>query len=128
MKGKFCTAINCMDGRIQLPVISFLKAKFGVDFVDVISVPGPNKILSEGLDIQTIERLKKCVVISVKKHGSMVVAVSAHEDCAGNPVGKQVQLKELLCSVKVVKSWNFDVKLVALWVDKNWETTEIPLE
>ena len=128
MKGKFCTSINCMDGRIQLPVISFLKAKFGVDFVDVISVPGPNKILSEGLDIQTIERLKNCVGISVKKHGSMVVAVSAHEDCAGNPVGKQVQLKELLCSVKVVKSWNFDVKLVALWVDKNWETTEIPLE
>ncbi len=128
MKGKFCTSINCMDGRIQLPVISFLKAKFGVDFVDVISVPGPNKILSEGRDIQTIERLKNCVGISVKKHGSMVVAVSAHEDCAGNPVGKQVQLKELLCSVKVVKSWNFDVKLVALWVDKNWETTEIPLE
>ena len=125
---KFCTAINCMDGRVQLPVISFLKAKFGVDFVDVISVPGPNKILSEGLDIQTIERLKNCVGISVKKHGSMVVAVSAHEDCAGNPVGKQVQLKELLCSVKVVKSWNFDVKLVALWVDNNWETTEIPLE
>ena len=117
-----------MDDRIQLPVISFLKAKFGVDFVDVISVPGPNKILSEGLDIQTIERLKNCVGISVKKHGSMVVAVSAHEDCAGNTVGKQVQLKEFLCSVKVVKSWNFDVKLVDLWVDKNWETTEIPLE
>ena len=128
MKGKFCTAINCMDGRIQLPVISFLKTKFGVDFVDVITVPGPNKILSEGVDAKTIGNLKRCVGISVKKHGSEVVAVSAHEDCAGNSVEKQVQIEHLLCSVEVVKSWNFDVKIVALWVDKNWETTQIPTE
>ncbi|MHC5086790.1 MAG: carbonic anhydrase, partial [Planctomycetota bacterium] len=24
----FCTAINCMDGRVQLPVIPFLQNRF----------------------------------------------------------------------------------------------------
>ena len=38
----FCTAINCMDGRVQLPVIRFLQERFKVDYVDVISEPGPN--------------------------------------------------------------------------------------
>ena len=128
MKAKFCTAINCMDGRIQIPVISFLKNKFEVDFVDVITVPGPNKILSEGLDIQTIENLKSCVEISVKKHGSKVLALSAHYDCAGNPVEKQVQYQQLLASVERVKSWNFNIKLVALWIDKNWATKELPIQ
>ena len=125
MKGNFCTAINCMDGRIQLPVISFLKSKFGVDFVDVITFPGPNKVLSDGLDTKTIESLKSCVEISVKKHGSRVVSLSAHHDCAGNPVEKQVQFEQLLASVERVKSWNFNVQLVALWIDKNWEIHEI---
>ena len=128
MKEKFCTAINCMDGRIQVPVIDFLKSKLEVDFVDIVTVPGPNKILSEGLDIQTIERIKSCVGLSVKKHGSMVVAVSAHEDCAGNPVDTQVQLEQLLSAVKVIKSWNFKVKLIALWINKNGETKEISTE
>lgn len=117
-----------MDGRIQLPVINYLKSKLKLDFVDVITVPGPNKILSEGLDTQTIEKIKSCVEISVKKHGSGVVALSAHHDCAGNPVGKQVQLEQLLSSVEVVKSWNFNVKLVVLWIDKNWEIKELSIE
>ncbi|GAB4379897.1 MAG: hypothetical protein Kow0042_29680 [Calditrichia bacterium] len=44
---RFCTAINCLDGRVQLPVIQHLKKRFKVDFVDVITEPGPNLILSE---------------------------------------------------------------------------------
>ena len=46
----FCTAINCMDGRTQLPVIEFLKDKFGVEFVDTITEPGPVRILADQPD------------------------------------------------------------------------------
>ena len=45
---KFCTAVNCMDGRVQLPVISYMMDRFGADCVDVISEPGPNRIIAEG--------------------------------------------------------------------------------
>ncbi|PVX23455.1 MAG: hypothetical protein CW716_12145 [Candidatus Bathyarchaeum sp.] len=125
MEEKFATAINCMDGRIQFPVINYLITKLGIDFVDVITEPGPNKILSEGTDLQAIERIKQCVGISIKKHGSKFVAMSAHHDCAGNPEEKESQVKQLLSSIEVIKSWNFDVKIIGLWIDDQWKTNEI---
>ncbi len=47
MKGIFATAINCMDGRVQIPAIEWLKRRHQIDYVDMITEPGPNKILSE---------------------------------------------------------------------------------
>jgi hypothetical protein len=42
----FCTVVNCIDGRVQLPVIEFLKNRFGVDFVDCITEAAPVRILA----------------------------------------------------------------------------------
>ena len=42
----FFTVINCMDGRVQLPVINYLKQKFNVEFIDTITEVGPNKIIA----------------------------------------------------------------------------------
>jgi hypothetical protein len=125
MEGKFGTAINCMDGRIQLSVIDYLKAKFGIDYVDVITEPGPTKVLSEGIDIDAIDRIKRCLEISIKKHESQVISLSAHYDCAGNPEKKDVQLKQLASSIRVIKSWCFGVDVIGLWIDDHWEATEI---
>ena len=43
----FFTAINCMDGRVQLPVIKYVQEKFDILFVDMITEPGPILYLSE---------------------------------------------------------------------------------
>ena len=56
MAEKFATAVNCMDGRVQKPVIEYLQKSFGVDYVDMVTEPGPNKILAEGKDINIIEK------------------------------------------------------------------------
>jgi hypothetical protein len=125
MEGKFGTAINCMDGRIQLSVIDYLKVNFGIDYVDVITEPGPTKVLSEGIDVEAIERIKRCVDISVKKHESHIIALSAHYDCAGNPEKKTVQLKQLASSIEVIKSWRFSVDVIGLWIDDEWKANEI---
>jgi hypothetical protein len=42
----FCTAVTCMDGRVQLPVNAYLRERFGADFVDTITEPGPNAVLA----------------------------------------------------------------------------------
>jgi hypothetical protein len=57
--GKFITVINCMDGRVQLPVIEWLKKNYKADFIDTITEPGPNKILSERKNRFLIESIKK---------------------------------------------------------------------
>jgi hypothetical protein len=37
-----------MDGRVQLPVIDYLRKRFGVEHVDSVIEAGPNLILAEG--------------------------------------------------------------------------------
>lgn len=125
MKKRFVASINCIDGRIQLPVIEYLKNKYNVDYVDIITEPGPNKILAEGSDRTTIEALKKRVKISVMKHGSQIITISGHHDCAGNTEEQNIQVKQIISAIGVVKSWNFEAKVIGLWIDDHWHVCEI---
>ena len=122
---KFATAINCMDGRVQIPIIEWLRKEHGVDYVDMITEPGPNKILAEGKDTQALEQIKRKVEISVNKQGSELIAIIGHYDCAGNPVEKDTQLKQILSAIKTVKAWNFEVQIIGLWVDENWRVHKV---
>jgi len=122
---KFVTAINCMDGRVQLPVINWMKKQYAADFVDMITEPGPNKILAENKPCDLIESLKKRVEISVKKHASTMIAVIGHFDCAGNPAGKETQLNHIKKSVKTIQSWAFNIPVIGLWIDDLWTVHKI---
>lgn len=166
--GTFATAINCMDGRTQEPIINYMKQGYKVDYVDMINEPGPVKALAGKdnldflkkladielqvsriktaymdkfenamnavtfaevgehetagnlVDIAILESIQKRMNISVNLHGSKVVAVVAHHDCAGNPVEKEKQIEQLNASINTLKSWGFAVEYIKLWVDNNW--------
>ena len=121
--GKFATAVNCMDGRVQLPVIEYMRKKFGVDFVDSVTEACADGIL--GHRSARVTAIKKRVEISVKKHGSRVVAVVGHHDCAGNPVSKETHIKEIKDDVKIVSEWFPGVKVVGLCVGEDWKVREV---
>lgn len=122
---EFVTAINCIDGRVQIPVIEWLRKEYGVNYVDVITEPGPNKMLAESEDNSILESIKRRVEISVNKHGSKIVAIVGHYDCAGNPAEEDTQLKQILFAIKTVKSWNFEVKIIGLWINENWKVHKV---
>ncbi len=122
---KFVTAINCMDGRVQLPVIDWMKRHSTADFVDMITEPGPNKILADNHEIDLIHSLKKRVEISVVKHASAQIAIIGHFDCAGNPVNKETQLLQIKAAVHTIRSWDFQIPVIGLWVDDNWTVHKI---
>ena len=121
----FATAINCIDGRVQIPVIDWLRKRCGADYVDMITEPGPERLLSEGNDKAAIESIKKKVDISGNRHNSKLVAIVGHYDCAGNPAGIETQLGQIRRSIKRVKAWKFDVEVMGLWLDENWEVCEV---
>jgi hypothetical protein len=123
--GRFATAINCMDGRVQVPANEWLRKKFKVDYIDTITEPGPNKILAENKDSVAIDSIKRRVAISINKHGSKYIAVLGHYDCAGNQVDKKSQLAHIRLAVKTVNSWGFPVEAIGLWVDENWQVSEV---
>ena len=120
----FCTVINCMDGRAQLPVIRYLKDRFGADYVDVVSEPGPNRVLAEGSDAGTIESIVERVKISVDQHGSVGIAVVGHHECAGNPAARSEQAQHTKAAVHYVRSRFDGVPVIGLWVDEGWKVSE----
>ena len=122
---RFATAINCMDGRVQIPVIEYLKTRYDVDYIDMVTEPGPIRALWQNSDSAMVESIKKRVEISVFKHHSSLIAIVGHHDCAGNPVNKDTQVKQIQTSVKTVASWKLEAQIIGLWVDENWEVSEV---
>jgi hypothetical protein len=114
-----------MDGRVQLPVIEWMKKQYAIDFVDMITEPGPNRILAENRPITVIDSLKSRVKISVIKHASTCIAVTGHFDCAGNPVEKETQIDQIKTAVKTIQSWGFDIPVIGLWIDDRWVVQKI---
>lgn len=123
--GRFATAVNCMDGRVQEPVSRWMKDRFGVEYVDTVTEPGPDGVLVFGKTAD-IESIKKRVTISVTAHGSVAVAVAGHHDCAGSPVSKEVHLDQLRHAVDIVRSWMLPVPVLGLWVDEQWAVEAEP--
>jgi len=119
MGKKFGTALNCIDGRTQIPVIKWLKENFELDYVDLITEPGMDKELSQGQWVET-ERLRDKAIVSITAHNSNVVAVVGHYDCAANPVNDCQHFQDIAASTYIVKSWGLPVRVVGLWVDEFW--------
>ena len=91
----------------------------------MITLPGPNKVLAEGKDESAIASIKNCVKISVELHGSRLIAVTGHCDCAGNPADKKIQVKQIIAAAGLIISDYPDADVIGLWVDENRKVEEI---
>ena len=116
-EGKFATSVTCMDGRIQIPLVNWIKENFSVDFVDAITEPGIDKTIAENLDLDSI---KHKINISINAHKSELIVISGHYDCAGNPVSNDEHIAQIKKGVEVISLWNPNVKVIGVWVDDAW--------
>ena len=119
----FATSICCIDGRVQGPLYEWTKARAGVGHVDTITEPGVDKSLSE--DPAMAEVVRKKAAISVDAHGSRLIVISGHYDCAANPVPEDVHKRQTAECVKVAQSWNTGAEIVGVWVGADWKV--VPL-
>jgi hypothetical protein len=121
----FCTVVNCMDGRIQVPVIEYMQGRFGVDYVDSITEPGPNLILAKQTNINIVESIFHRLKISIERHASVGIAVAGHYDCAGNPSTREEQTGHTIEAIRCIKSRYSELEVIGLWIDENWEVSEL---
>ncbi|MFB5598148.1 MAG: carbonic anhydrase [Nitrosopumilaceae archaeon] len=121
-EGKFATSVSCMDGRIQVPLISWIKENNSVDYVDTITEPGVDKLAT---DAYAVEKIKSKVMISINAHGSNLVVISGHHDCAGNSVTKDEHLVQIKKWVDVINSWNLGIQIIGTWVNDRWQIEKI---
>ncbi|MCH6571599.1 MAG: hypothetical protein IH780_03405 [Thaumarchaeota archaeon] len=124
VSGKFGTAINCIDGRTQAPVSDWIKENHSVDYVDTITEPGCDKVLLE-VDYDKIDHIKSKLLISIKAHNSSLIVIAGHHDCAANPVSKEEHLTQIKKSINIIKSWNFPVKVLGVWVNDQWKIEQV---
>lgn len=117
----FATRIGCIDGRTHRAIIKWAKERLGVDYVDMVTEPGANKIMSRPFRFfLKRRRLKKNALISQRAHKSKILILSAHHECAGNPVSYYVHKEQLAQAFEKVQGWGFEI-IVAVWINQNWE-------
>lgn len=121
----FCTSIHCMDGRIQEPIIKYLKDNYSLTYVDTITEPGPCKILAENKDQRAVNSIIERTEISIHKHGSQLIAISGHYDCAGNPVNQEVQKTHITQSIKYLKNKYPEIEIIGLWIDNEGKISNV---
>ena len=112
------TCLNCMDGRVQLPVLTWIKANYPVDFVDVITEAGMDGVLAGQEDISEILRSVK---ISVHLNQSTRLFIVGHYDCRGNPVDEKDHRKQITGAVKRLRPLWPAQEVVGLWVNHQWQ-------
>jgi len=120
----FCTAVTCMDGRIQDAVTAYLRDYYHTQWVDVVSEAGPVSSIALG-DPTVSTAVIKRVQLSLDAHGSCGIALVAHEDCAAIPgdlehkrpiaLEAQRRLRLLFPTMEVIALWaNLDGTIVFL--------------
>lgn len=107
-----------MDGRIQEPIITYLKDRFGVEYVDTITEPGPCRILSGNHLKGLVGSIHRRVKISISKHGSKLISISGHSGCVGNQVEDDIQQSQIRESMVMLKKRYPDVQVIGLWLDQ----------
>lgn len=114
----FATCLNCIDGRVQLPVITWITQNYNVQYVDMITKPGMDGFLaSEESDISNIV---ENIQISVDVHFSKNIFIVGHYDCAGNPVDEIIHKNQIKKAANRIKSIFKDLNVAGLWVLENF--------
>jgi carbonic anhydrase len=116
----YCTVINCIDGRVQLPVIAYLQNRYGVEYVDVVTEAGPVGVLSHRYESREAQSIFRRIEVSLQAHSSKGIAIVAHHDCAGNPIPDSEQKLQLQTCLELLSRRYRRLEIVGLWLDQNW--------
>lgn len=127
MGKRFAAAVNCMDGRVQEPVREYVRHRFGAEYVDMITEPGPIKILDEQAPAALVDSIFTRLQISMSKHGATEAALVSHEDCGGDPVPRDRQMEQLATALQVLRTRFPQLHVIGLWVPLEGPVEELML-
>ncbi|MFC1808766.1 carbonic anhydrase [Candidatus Omnitrophota bacterium] len=123
MTEKRAVCLNCIDGRVQLPAIQWITGNYPVDYVDMITEPGIDGLLSDSTN--SIDAITKKIDISIEKNNASIIFIVGHYDCKGNPVNDDLHKEHVSLSVNRLKEKFSHIDIIGLWVNSEWQIETI---
>src|SRR5690242_11949416 len=99
---RFGTAVSCIDGRVHVPVINWMRDVLALDFVDLVTYPGADGFVAREAE-RAASVLRPSIEISIGRHGSPVLALVGHHECAANPGTADEHREQLLQGLRVLQ-------------------------
>ncbi len=124
MENRFITCLNCIDGRTQIPLLGWLKQETKIAYVDLITEPGINGLLSKN-DAYQIKSVLKRIDISIKMHDSKKIFIAGHSDCKGYVANEKEHKKAITDLSKYLKKKYPFMEITGLWISLLKESTPI---
>lgn len=111
--------LNCMDGRVQLPVIHWIKENHDVDFVDMVTEAGMDGLLADYEN--SVHDIYRSIGISVEKNEAKLIFVVGHHDCRGNPISDEEHKVQIQHAAFRIKKKFPHLHTFGLWVNSDWQ-------
>ena len=120
-EGSFATAVVCIDGRVQRPVFEWVRAFAKVDYVDMVTIPGPDIALRTA-PAWVVDVVRHGIEISLTEHGSREIAIAGHHACAAHRVSDEQHIADIQATARqVAATWSLPARIVGLWVNDRWQ-------
>ena len=121
----FAMSLQCMDGRIQRPVLDYLKNTYGKHYVDVATYPGMIQHLAEKSSWKKINWFQDMIDISMNAHGANLVAVVGHHDCAANKISDDEHRNQVKMARDLMQVAYPSVRVLGLFVNSHWTVEKL---
>lgn len=117
--------LNCIDGNVQLPVASWIKNRYQIDCVDMITEPGIVCVLSN-LD-QSIDEINKKVRHCLETGSVTKLFISGHEHCDFCGIDDAQQKHQVSSAILRVQKDFPGLDVHGLWYRQDGSIEEIAL-
>lgn len=113
-----------MDGRVQEPVIAWLRDHFEVKWVDKITEAGPVAALVEE-DQAVLDSIQRRVKVSIEAHATKGIAIAVHDGCAGMPMNLSIEVEQEMgrAAARKLQALYPNLPVLALWVGLDGSVT-----
>lgn len=106
-----------------MPVINWMDLHCQIQYVDMITEPGADRILVNGTQDE-INSIRRRLQFSLEGHQSNAIAIVGHHDCFANPVSHEEHLSFIKQSAQIIESWEYWVRVVGLYVNE-WSAIDV---
>lgn len=114
----FALAINCVDGRVQQPLLRWIRDELSLSRVDYLTVPGADAALAE--HGRELERARETASFLTDQRDHRCALVAGHWDCLGNPVDEERHREQIRRAAEELHRWGVAPRTLGVWIREGW--------